>query len=143
MYNIYEVKNNETISDIANKLNVSVDQLMEINGELSDITQGQLIIVPNKNNYTIYTVRQGDTLYGIAKKNNIKVKSIKLFNGLKENEYLYPNQKLMIPKDKIYVTKENDEILKLIKQSKMNYDKFFELNPNLILASDQIIFYDV
>ena len=143
MYNIYEVKNNETISDIANKLNVSVDQLMEINGELSDITQGQLIIVPNKNNYTIYTVSQGDTLYGIAKRNNIDVKSIELFNGLKENEYLYPNQKLKIPKDKIYVTKENDEILKLIKQSKMNYDKFFELNPSLILASDQIIFYDV
>ncbi len=63
MYNIYEVKKNETLSDIANKLNISVDQLMEINGELSNITQGQLIIIPNKSNYTIYTVKQGDTFF--------------------------------------------------------------------------------
>ena len=63
MYNIYEVKKNETLSDIANKLNISVYQLMEINGELSNITQGQLIIIPNKSNYTIYTVKQGDTFF--------------------------------------------------------------------------------
>ena len=38
---------------IANKLNISVEQLREINGELKDITSGQLIIVPNQKNYSI------------------------------------------------------------------------------------------
>ena len=85
MYSIYEIKNNETINDIANKLNISVEQLREINGELKDITSGQLIIVPNQKNYSIYNVKKGDTLYSIGKIYNVDANTLKLFNGLKDD----------------------------------------------------------
>ena len=141
MYNIYEVKQNETLDDIANKLNTTKENLLEINGNLSDIKQGQLIIVPTQINYKIYVVKQGDTLYGIAKKYGIDVDSLTLFNGLKENEFLYPNQQLMIPNNDIYVTEEKENLLDIIKKLNMNLDEFINMNNKLYLQKDQILYY--
>lgn len=142
MYSIYEIKKNESINDIAKKLNLSVEQLEKINGKLENITQGQLIIIPNQKNYDIYIVKKGDTLYSIGKMYDIDVNTLKLFNGLKDDEFLYPNQQIMIPKNKIYITQENDNILKIITNSNMNYDEFFKLNKEILIVPDQIIFFD-
>ena len=141
MYSIYEVKQNDTLDSIANDLNITKEQLIEINGDLKNIMQGQLIIVPTKSNYTIYTVKRGDTLYNIAKKYNIDVKSIMLFNGLKENEFLYPNQQLMIPYENIYVTDENDSLLDLIKKLNVTLEDFVNMNNKIYLQKDQILYY--
>ena len=141
MYNIYEVKQNETLDDIANKLNTTKENLLEINGNLSDIKQGQLIIVPTQINYKVYVVKQGDTLYSIAKKYGIDVDSLTLFNGLKENEFLYPNQQLMIPNNDIYVTEEKENLLDIIKKLNMNLDEFINMNNKLYLQKDQILYY--
>lgn len=141
MYSIYEVKQNDTLDSIANDLNITKEQLIEINGDLKNITQGQLIIIPIKSNYTIYTVKRGDTLYNIAKKYNIDVKSIMLFNGLKENEFLYPNQQLMIPYENIYVTDENDSLLDLIKKLNVTLEDFVNMNNKIYLQKDQILYY--
>ena len=141
MYSIYEVKQNDTLDRKANDLNITKEQLIEINGDLKNIMQGQLIIVPTKSNYTIYTVKRGDTLYNIAKKYNIDVKSIMLFNGLKENEFLYPNQQLMIPYENIYVTDENDSLLDLIKKLNVTLEDFVNMNNKIYLQKDQILYY--
>lgn len=141
MYSIYEVRNNETIYDIAKNLNMTVEQLIKINDELNNIKEGQLIIVPNQNNYIMYTVKKGDTLSALAKKNDIDVKSIVLFNGLKEDEFLYPNQQLMIPKDNIYITNENENLFDIINKLNISLEEFLNLNDKIYLQKEQILFY--
>ena len=141
MYSIYEVRNNETIYDIAKNLNMTVEQLIKINDELNNIKEGQLIIVPNQNNYIMYTVKKGDTLSALAKRNDIDVKSIVLFNGLKEDEFLYPNQQLMIPKDNIYITNENENLFDIINKLNISLEEFLNLNDKIYLQKEQILFY--
>ena len=83
MYSIYEVLKNENLNDIAKKLNINVDELIELNGELNDITPGQLIIVPKQDSiFKNYTVKKGDNLYSIAQKYDIDTKTLELLNGL-------------------------------------------------------------
>ena len=136
MYSVYEVKKNESLNDIANKLNISLEELVSLNNNINTIKQGQLIIIPNGNQYNTYVVKKGDNLYSIAKRYNVDEKTIELLNGLKENEYIYPGQKLLIPKDNVYVTKENDTVKKLL-DSGINLDNLY----NIYLQNDQIIFY--
>ena len=136
MYSVYEVRKNESLNDIANKLNISLEELVGLNNNVNTIKQGQLIIIPNGNQYNTYVVKKGDNLYSIAKRYNVDEKTIELLNGLKENEYIYPGQKLLIPKDNVYVTKENDTVKKLL-DSGITLDNLY----NIYLQNDQIIFY--
>lgn len=136
MYSVYEVRKNESLNDIANKLNISLEELISLNNNVNTIKEGQLIIIPNENQYNTYVVKKGDNLYNIAKRYNVDEKIIELLNGLKENEYIYPGQKLLIPKDNVYVTKENDTVKKLL-DSGINLDNLY----NIYLQNDQIIFY--
>ena len=136
MYSVYEVKKNESLNDIASKLNISLEELVSLNNNINTIKQGQLIIIPNGNQYNTYVVKKGDNLYNIAKRYNVDEKTIELLNGLKENEYIYPGQKLLIPKDNVYITKENDSVKKLL-DSGIELDNLY----NIYLQKDQIIFY--
>lgn len=136
MYSVYEVKKNESLNDIAKKLNISLEELISLNNNVNTIKEGQLIIIPNGNQYNTYVVKKGDNLYNIAKRYNVEEKTIELLNGLKENEYIYPGQKLLIPKDNVYITKENDSVKKLL-DSGIELDNLY----NIYLQKDQIIFY--
>ncbi len=136
MYSIYEVKKNESLNDVANKLNISVEELINLNNNISDVKAGQLIIIPNENKYNTYIVKKGDNLYNIARKYGVDVKTIELLNGLKENEYIYPGQEILIPRDNVYITKETDSIKDLL-NSGIPLDS---LN-NIYLQKDQTIFY--
>lgn len=136
MYSVYEVRKNESLNDIANKLNISLEELISLNNNVNTIKEGQLIIIPNGNQYNTYVVKKGDNLYNIAKRYNVDEKTIELLNGLKENEYIYPGQKLLIPKDNVYITKENDSVKKLL-DSGIELDNLY----NIYLQKDQIIFY--
>lgn len=136
MYSVYEVKKNESLNDIAKKLNISLEELISLNNNVNTIKEGQLIIIPNENQYNTYVVKKDDNLYNIAKRYNVDEKTIELLNGLKENEYIYPGQKLLIPKDNVYITKENDSVKKLL-DSGIELDNLY----NIYLQKDQIIFY--
>ena len=136
MYSVYEVKKNESLNDIAKKLNISLEELISLNNNINTIKEGQLIIIPNGNQYNTYVVKKGDNLYNIAKRYNVEEKTIELLNGLKENEYIYQGQKLLIPKDNVYITKENDSVKKLL-DSGIELDNLY----NIYLQKDQIIFY--
>ena len=136
MYSVYEVKKNESLNDIAKKLNISLEELNILNNNINNIKKCQLIIIPNENQYNTYVVKNGDNLYNIAKRYNVEEKTIELLNGLKENEYIYPGQKLLIPKDNVYITKENDSVKKLL-DSGIELDNLY----NIYLQKDQIIFY--
>ena len=136
MYSVYEVKKNGSLNDIAKKINIRLEELKNLKNNINTIKEGQLIIIPNENQYNTYVVKNGDNLYNIAKRYNVEEKTIELLNGLKENEYIYPGQKLLIPKDNVYITKENDSVKKLL-DSGIELDNLY----NIYLQKDQIIFY--
>ena len=144
MYSIYEVLNNENLNDIAQKLNVDIEELINLNGQL-DIKPGQLIIVPkNDSVYQMYIVQKGDSLYSIAQKYNIDTNTLEVLNGLDGDDYIYPNQKLLIPKENIgiYIVNNNETIADLIDSIPVGFDNLNRLNKKIYLEPNQIIIYD-
>ncbi len=143
MYKIYQVSSNDTVSSIANNFNISSEELLKING-ISSITPGQLIVVPSsESNFSIYVVKSGDNLYEIADKYNIDFNSLLAINGLNKDDYIYPNQKILIPKEDtlVYVTKEDDTINSVIKFLDISYENFFKNNQSVFLKENQLIIY--
>ena len=91
----YIVKSGDTLYGIANKYNVTVENLKDINNlSNNNLSIGQVLMIPSKNE--VYTVKSGDTLYSIAIKNNTSVNEIKALNNLSSNN-LSIGQKLLIP----------------------------------------------
>ena len=145
MYQVYQVLLGETIESIANKIGLSVDELRRLNGigENAILREGSYIIIPkniinNGNmNYKTYIVKQGDNMYAIARDNNMDFNSLLKINGLNENDYIYPNQEIIIPNKKTYVTNNNDTIQDVMTKLSIKEDKI----GDLYLKEDQIIFY--
>ena len=73
MYEIYKIKEGDTIEGIAQKYGTTVGVLRQINGFYDDdfIKDGNQIIVPvqKMQPYLYYTVKKGDNMYEIAKDN--------------------------------------------------------------------------
>ena len=93
--------------------------------------------------YTYYTVNSGDTLYSISKKFNVNPKLVSELNGLKEEEYIYPNQTIIIPKKGIqyYITKDNDTLSLVAKIFNINENLLLKDNKTIYLLPGQMIFY--
>ena len=145
MYSIYEVLNNETLNDISKKLNISIDELIDLNGPLDDIIPGQLLIVPKQDSvYQTYIVKKGDNLYNIAQRYDTDVKTLELLNGLDGDDYIYPNQKLLIPKKNvgIYIVNNNETLSELLNSLPIGWDNLNRLNKKIYLVPEQIIIYD-
>ena len=142
MYSIYQVMFGDTLESITSKTNTTVDKLREINSILN-LDNGSYIIVPANSDYafTMYIVKSGDNLYGIARDYNISVDDLVTLNGLNKNDYLYPNQEIMVPTGKanIYITKDGDTIDKVLMNFNTDFEELKRQNRNLYLASDQII----
>lgn len=134
MYKIYQVQN-ETLEDIARKLNTTVDEIVRLNGT-SNIVPGSYIIVPSSRDFTTYIVKQGDNIYSIAKNNGVDYETLLKINGLDQNDYIYPNQEIIIPNRNVYVTKENETIREVMNKLNMNDIKNIE---DLYLVKDQMI----
>lgn len=108
----HTVKSGDMLGRIAQKYEITVEQLKIWNNLSNDIIQpGQQLIVnmsikpsnTNKNNpppaakKEIYTVKSGDTLGSIARKYNVSVSNLKKWNNLK-NDIIGINQKIVILK---------------------------------------------
>ena len=144
MYKIYQVGYGDTIESIADMVGTTVDELNEINGfNGKEVIMGDLIIVPNKNNtmFTKYLIKNGDTLYMIAKNYNVNPKTLAILNGLDMDDYIYPNQEIIIPNDNIdiYVTKNGDTMETLLSNFNTTLERLNMDNKNIFLQEDQII----
>ena len=93
--------------------------------------------------YTYYTVESGDSLYSISRKFNVNPKLVSELNGIKEDEYIYPNQTLIIPKKGIqyYITKEDDTLRLVAGIFKTKEENLINLNKSIYLLPGQMIFY--
>ena len=140
MYDVYQVKFNDTVDSIADKYNISVQELFNLNGK-TDFRYGDLIVVPKPNNYMKYVILEGDTLYNIANKTGSDLNTILNINGLSKEDYIYPGETISIPKDNVgvYVTLEGDTLNNLL--SKSSLEDILRQNMNIYLLPNQMIMY--
>lgn len=141
MYSIYRVLNGDTLESIANKNNTTVDDLKKINNNLN-LNNGYIIVPYNEDSiFETYIVKKGDNLYDLSKKYNIDVSSLSSLNGIGENDYIYPNQELVVPSFSytLYVTKNSDTLKDIKDKLNTNYDTLFNQNSKIYLLPDQLI----
>lgn len=145
MFDKYSLKKGETLDSVAKKFFTDVDTLKDINNIYFDdsVRAGMDIIVPkNKEQYfNYYVIEKGDTLYEIARKYNINPELLASMNGLEMEDYIYPNQEILIPKSgfSYYITKEGDTIDMVATIFKENKENLLNNNEIVYLLPGQIM----
>ena len=145
MYEIYTINKDDEIDDILRKYNIDMEKLVKVNGiiDLNNLKEGMQIIVPvNRNNiYKYYTVKKGDTISGIASLYNIDKDMLVAINGLDMEDYIYPNQTLILPNDGVllYLTKSGDTIRDVLDKFNVSIEELLRNNENIYLMEEQII----
>ena len=131
---VYTVKSGDTLYGIANKFNLTVDELKKLNNLTTNILSiGQKLIVEptSKDTETTYTVMKGDTLYGIANKFGVSVDELKKINNLTTNS-LSIGQVLKIPNtisnNLTYTVKSGDTLYSIARTYNTTVDIIKKLN---------------
>lgn len=145
MFDKYSLKKGETLESVAKIFNTDIKTLKSINNIYFDdqIRAGMDIIVPkNKEQYfNYYVIEKGDNLYAIARKYNINPELLASMNGLSIEDYIYPNQEILIPKSgySYYITKEGDTLDTVATIFKENKNELLENNDAIYLLAGQIM----
>lgn len=145
MFDSYLIKNGDTLESVSKKYNTSKDYLIDINNivYIDDFKEGRELIVPKMTDtyFETYKVEKGDTLYQIGRKYNVNPELLSILNGIKKDEYIYPDQEIMIPKDNYsyYITADGDT-LKMVKDVfNTSYEKLLSDNKTIYLLPEQLI----
>lgn len=147
MYKVYQVLPGEELKSIAEKLDMEYQVLCELNGlsENYELRAGENLVIPNSqaNLFQNYRVKSGDNLYEIGKRYQTSAKDIALINGLEEDEYIYPNQQLLIPRTgvQIYVTENNDTLNEVAKKWNTTPEKLALENEKIYLLPEQLLVF--
>lgn len=145
MYIIYNVLNGETLESIANKFGTDVETLKKLN-DINGVTPGMQVIVPREKTdeyLTTYIVKRGDNLYEISKRYDVSVDALREINGLSKDEYLYPNQELIVPKEgiELYIVKEGDTLKDVSGKMGTNIETLSKNNEKIFLMPEQLLVY--
>lgn len=147
MYKIYQVEYGDTIESIAKKTGTTSSDIKNINGinSNSDLIVGSLIVVPKQENqaFEIYRVKQGDSIYSIARAYNVNPETLLLVNGLNKDDYIYPNQELIVPKGDValYVTKPGDTLSFIVDNLGIDANTLNKENKTIFVMEDQLIIH--
>lgn len=146
MYSIYQVMPGDTLESIAKLVGVTEETLIRINGLTNKtLNPGNYIVIPMNINlpFTSYIVQKDDTIYNIAKRYGVEYQTLLEINGLNKDDYIYPNQEIIIPnKDfNIYVTKENDSLAIVAEKLNARQEDLIRDNATIFLMPDQLILY--
>ena len=145
MFDQYRIKPGDTLRSVAKKFATNESTLKDLNNiYYSDaIRAGMDIIVPkNANTYfTYYTIEKGDSLYEIARKYNINPELLASLNGLEMNDFIYPGQEILIPRNEYsyYITKEGDTLDTVSQMFKVSKSKLLDNNSTIYLQAGQIL----
>jgi murein DD-endopeptidase MepM/ murein hydrolase activator NlpD len=97
------VESGDTLYSIGRKYNVSVEDLIAVNGIVNprELREGMELTIPGT-----HVVRHGETLYGIARDRGISVADLCRMNGISENAILRVGQTLRVPEDQTFYSAE-------------------------------------
>lgn len=139
----YTVMSGDSLSVIAKRFQVSVEDLKMVNSLASDrIYVGQLLKIPNGSTETVetpitstttpatYKVIAGDTLSGIAKRFGVTVSFIKEINHL-TTDTIYLGQALQLqkqPTTQTYTVKSGDTLSEIAKEHGTTTSEIMEIN---------------
>ncbi|MBO4285188.1 MAG: LysM peptidoglycan-binding domain-containing protein [Alphaproteobacteria bacterium] len=92
---VVEVKKGDTLYSIAKRYDMSIDELIELNGIDSpdQLYVGQVLKMSAN---TVYTVKKGDTLASIARRYHTNYKALAQKNNIKEPYNLHVGQKIIV-----------------------------------------------
>ena len=145
MYEIYDIKDGDTLESIAYMYDITVQDIKDINGDVSNFRAGGNIIVPKKRNayFDTYSIKKGDSLYAISKEYGLSPSLLAGLNGLNLNDYIYPGDSIMVPKSgvSVYITAQGDTVDSVIRGRNANRDVFLKENDRIYLYPGQLIVY--
>ena len=145
MYEIYDIKDGDTLESIAYMYDITVQDIKDINGDVSNFRAGGNIIVPKKRNayFDTYSIKKGDSLYAISKEYGLSPSLLAGLNGLNLNDYIYPGDSIMVPKSgvSVYITAQGDTVDSVIRGMNANRDVFLKENDRIYLYPGQVIVY--
>lgn len=160
--NTYIVARGDSLWTIANKNNITVDELKKANNLTSNtLSVGQVLVIPtssseiptppdNNGGYeTTYVVKRGDSLWSIANNYGITVDELKNANGI-TNNMLTIGQELIIPvsvpsdstNTTTYVVKRGDSLWLIANKYNTTVDNLKLLNnlsTNLLTIGQELI----
>jgi len=145
MFDKYSIKNGETLDAVARRFHTNVGILKDINNIYYDeqIRAGMDVIVPKNRDvyFNYYVIEKGDTLYEIARKYNINPELLASMNGLDMDDYIYPNQEILIPKSNYsyYVTKGGDTIDIVSNKFNQSNRDLLDSNETIYLLPGQLL----
>jgi murein DD-endopeptidase MepM/ murein hydrolase activator NlpD len=93
---IYEVREGDTLSQIAEMFDVSINTIRWANDFDGAIQPGQKLIILPVSGLT-HVVKHGGTIQDVADIYDADVREIALFNGLDESVQLEPGQEIIVP----------------------------------------------
>lgn len=147
MYTVYKIENSGSLSEIANMLGIDISILSNLNGISNDayLTEGSYIIIPKSSseNFITYMVKPGDTIIEIARQNGLDYRQLLSLNGLDKDQYIYPNQEILIPNRNVYfwITGTEDTLGEVASKLGANSSAIVDQNKSIYLKPEQLIIY--
>ena len=145
MFESYRVLKGDNLGSIAKKFNTTVKSLEDLNNiyDADNVRENMEIVVPSKAKeyFNYYVVEKGDSLYAIGRKYNINPELLASLNGLNMEDYIYPGEQILIPKNgfSYYITAEGDTLDEVIRVFNSNNDKFLRENETIYLMAGQLL----
>ncbi len=152
-YREHKVKRKETLFGIAQKYNVSIDDIKKLNKELysRDLKKGERILIPAVSTITetvstisntppgtqVYTIQPKETKYGIARKFGISIAELEALNP-EMGESLTIGQSLIVPETAVTENAEIDDENFQYYEVKPK-EGFYRLKTNFGLSEEEIV----
>ncbi len=151
-YEIYVVKQGDSLFNISRQFNTTVAQLRALNGISGhlDLSVGRSIIVPRIDEALFETiiVQPGDSLFSIAQRYDVSVAALQALNRLSDPRAIRVNQAILVPKMQnavleVHVVKRGDNLTKIAEAYDTTVQFLQNLNgitePSLIQLDDTIL----